>query len=68
MHPILFHIGPVLIPAYGAMAALGVLLLHRPESMNRPAHHFCAFVRAYACANFSLLDIDIICFGSDVRV
>lgn len=26
MHPILFHIGPVLIPAYGAMAALGVLL------------------------------------------
>ncbi|MDE3186133.1 MAG: prolipoprotein diacylglyceryl transferase [Acidobacteriota bacterium] len=26
MHPILFHIGPVLVPAYGAMAALGVLL------------------------------------------
>ena len=26
MHPIFFHIGPVLIPAYGAMAALGVLL------------------------------------------
>ena len=25
MHPILFHIGPVFIPAYGAMAALGVL-------------------------------------------
>jgi phosphatidylglycerol---prolipoprotein diacylglyceryl transferase len=25
VHPILFHIGPVLIPAYGAMAALGVL-------------------------------------------
>lgn len=26
MHPILFHIGPVIIPSYGAMAALGVLL------------------------------------------
>ena len=26
MHPVLFHIGPVLIPSYGAMAAVGVLL------------------------------------------
>ena len=26
VHPVLFHIGPVLIPAYGVMAALGVLL------------------------------------------
>jgi phosphatidylglycerol:prolipoprotein diacylglycerol transferase len=26
VHPILFHLGPLLIPAYGAMAALGVLL------------------------------------------
>jgi phosphatidylglycerol:prolipoprotein diacylglycerol transferase len=26
VHPVLFHIGVVLIPAYGAMAALGVLL------------------------------------------
>lgn len=26
MHPILFHIGPFIIPSYGAMAALGVLL------------------------------------------
>lgn len=26
MHPVLFHIGAVLVPAYGAMAALGVLL------------------------------------------
>jgi phosphatidylglycerol---prolipoprotein diacylglyceryl transferase len=26
VHPILFNIGPILIPAYGAMAALGVLL------------------------------------------
>jgi phosphatidylglycerol:prolipoprotein diacylglycerol transferase len=26
VHPVLFHIGPVLIPSYGAMAALGVLL------------------------------------------
>ena len=26
MHPVLFHIGPILIPAYGVMAALGVLL------------------------------------------
>ncbi|HEX8811864.1 MAG TPA: prolipoprotein diacylglyceryl transferase family protein, partial [Terracidiphilus sp.] len=26
MHPVLFHIGPVLIPSYGAIAALGVLL------------------------------------------
>ena len=26
MHPVLFHIGAVLIPAYGAAAALGVLL------------------------------------------
>lgn len=26
MHPVLFHIGAVLIPAYGASAALGVLL------------------------------------------
>ena len=25
MHPVLFHLGPVLIPAYGALAALGVL-------------------------------------------
>ena len=26
MHPVLFHIGPVLVPTYGAVAALGVLL------------------------------------------
>ena len=26
MHPVLFHIGPVYIPSYGAIAALGVLL------------------------------------------
>ena len=26
MHPVLFHIGSVLIPSYGAMAAVGVLL------------------------------------------
>lgn len=26
MHPVLFHIGSILIPAYGALAALGVLL------------------------------------------
>lgn len=26
MHPVLFHIGPILIPSYGATAALGVLL------------------------------------------
>ena len=26
MHPVLFHIGPLLIPSYGATAALGVLL------------------------------------------
>ena len=26
MHPVLFHIGAVLIPSYGAAAALGVLL------------------------------------------
>lgn len=26
MHPVLFHIGAVLIPSYGAMAAIGVLL------------------------------------------
>ena len=26
MHPVLFHIGAVIIPAYGAVAALGVLL------------------------------------------
>ncbi|MGA2087008.1 MAG: prolipoprotein diacylglyceryl transferase family protein [Terracidiphilus sp.] len=26
MHPVLFHIGVILIPAYGALAALGVLL------------------------------------------
>jgi phosphatidylglycerol:prolipoprotein diacylglycerol transferase len=26
VHPVLFHIGAVIIPAYGAMAALGVLL------------------------------------------
>lgn len=26
MHPVLFHIGPLLIPSYGAVAALGVLL------------------------------------------
>jgi phosphatidylglycerol:prolipoprotein diacylglycerol transferase len=26
VHPILFHLGPVLIPAYGALAAVGVLL------------------------------------------
>ena len=26
MHPVLFHIGPFLIPAYGVMAAVGVLL------------------------------------------
>ncbi len=26
MHPVLFHIGPILIPSYGAIAALGVLL------------------------------------------
>jgi phosphatidylglycerol:prolipoprotein diacylglycerol transferase len=26
VHPELFHIGPILIPSYGAMAALGVLL------------------------------------------
>lgn len=26
MHPVLFHIGPLLIPSYGAIAALGVLL------------------------------------------
>jgi phosphatidylglycerol:prolipoprotein diacylglycerol transferase len=26
VHPVLFHIGAILIPAYGAMAALGVLL------------------------------------------
>jgi phosphatidylglycerol:prolipoprotein diacylglycerol transferase len=26
VYPVLFHIGPVLVPAYGAMAALGMLL------------------------------------------
>ena len=26
MHPVLFHIGPVFIPSYGAIAAVGVLL------------------------------------------
>jgi phosphatidylglycerol---prolipoprotein diacylglyceryl transferase len=26
VHPVLFHLGPVLIPAYGVMSALGVLL------------------------------------------
>ena len=26
MHPILFHLGPILIPSYGAMTAVGVLL------------------------------------------
>ena len=26
MHPVLFHVGSILIPAYGALAALGVLL------------------------------------------
>ncbi len=26
MHPVLFHIGPLIIPSYGATAALGVLL------------------------------------------
>ena len=26
MHPVLFHIGPIIIPSYGAVAALGVLL------------------------------------------
>jgi phosphatidylglycerol:prolipoprotein diacylglycerol transferase len=26
VHPVLFHIGPVFIPAYGAVAAIGVLL------------------------------------------
>ena len=26
MHPVLFHIGPLVIPSYGAIAALGVLL------------------------------------------
>lgn len=26
MHPVLFHIGPILIPSYGALAAIGVLL------------------------------------------
>jgi phosphatidylglycerol:prolipoprotein diacylglycerol transferase len=26
VHPVLFHIGPILIPAYGVMAAIGVLL------------------------------------------
>jgi phosphatidylglycerol:prolipoprotein diacylglycerol transferase len=26
VYPVLFHIGPILIPSYGAMAALGVLL------------------------------------------
>ena len=26
VHPVLFHIGPILIPSYGALAALGVLL------------------------------------------
>lgn len=26
MHPVLFHLGPILIPSYGATAALGVLL------------------------------------------
>ena len=25
MHPVLFHIGPILIPSYGALAAIGVL-------------------------------------------
>jgi phosphatidylglycerol:prolipoprotein diacylglycerol transferase len=26
VHPVLFHIGPILVPSYGAMAALGILL------------------------------------------
>lgn len=26
MHPVLFHLGPIIIPSYGAVAALGVLL------------------------------------------
>jgi phosphatidylglycerol---prolipoprotein diacylglyceryl transferase len=26
VHPVLFHIGPILVPTYGAVAALGVLL------------------------------------------
>ncbi len=26
VHPVLFHIGPVVVPSYGALAALGVLL------------------------------------------
>lgn len=26
MHPVLFHIGALLIPSYGAVSALGVLL------------------------------------------
>lgn len=26
MHPVLFHLGPVVIPSYGAMAAFGILL------------------------------------------
>jgi phosphatidylglycerol:prolipoprotein diacylglycerol transferase len=26
VYPVLFHIGPILVPAYGVMAAFGVLL------------------------------------------
>ena len=26
MHPVLFHLGPVVVPSYGVLAALGVLL------------------------------------------
>ena len=29
MHPVLFHIGSILIPAYGVSAAVGVLLALR---------------------------------------
>ncbi len=39
MHPILFHIGSLLIPTHGALAALGVLLalalIHRTASLSR---------------------------------
>jgi phosphatidylglycerol:prolipoprotein diacylglycerol transferase len=39
VHPVLFHIGPILVPAYGVMAAVGVLLaltllLHTARSVG----------------------------------
>ena len=39
MHPVLFHFGPLVVPSYGAVAALGVLLaLALAQKTCRAAH------------------------------